>query len=104
VGVSKHAQAQLGDVVFVSLPVPGRKVAKGAELAVVESVKTAADVYAPLTGTVFEINLEVADKPALVNADPLGEGWLFRLKVGADAELTSLLSEHDYQATLDDNH
>jgi glycine cleavage system H protein len=100
VGITHHAQQALGDVVFVSLPFQGQKVAKGDVVAAVESVKSASDVFAPLTGTVVENNQAALTDPALINADPLGEGWLFKLRVAAPGEVASLLSEAHYEATL----
>ena len=96
VGISDYAQDALGDVVFVDLPAL-KSVAAGATIAVVESVKTASDIYAPVAGEVIEVNGALADKPELLNSSPYGEGWLFKMKVNpADAE--GLLSAADYQA------
>ena len=96
VGISEYAQSQLGDVVFVELPKIGAKVAKGAQTGVVESVKSASEVYSPLTGEVVEINQEIVNNPALVNQDPLGKGWFFKVKIGNDNELASLKDKGAY--------
>jgi glycine cleavage system H protein len=100
VGISDHAQAQLGDVVFVELPAVGAKLAKGASAAVVESVKAASDVFAPLSGEVVEVNKGVDAQPGLINEDAMGRGWIFKIKLADAGELASLLSEPDYQAFL----
>ena len=100
VGITDHAQSALGDIVFVELPEPGREVAAGEECAVVESVKAASDIFAPLAGRVSETNAALADDPALINRDPLGEGWFFRL-VPADAKtFESLMDEAAYAALV----
>jgi glycine cleavage system H protein len=98
VGVTDYAQKQLGDVVFVELPEPGLQVAKGAQVAVVESVKAASEVFAPIGGEVVEINVELEQAPARVNEDPLGAGWFFRLRLGAAADLSELMDEQAYAA------
>ena len=100
VGISDHAQEALGDVVFVELPALGAELAKGDGAAVVESVKAASDVFAPVSGEVIEINKEVDAQPALINEDAMGRGWIFKIKVADAAELASLLSEVDYAAFL----
>lgn len=97
IGISAHAQEQLGDIVFAEVPDAGRHVTKGQEAAVVESVKAASDVYAPVSGEVIEGNQALVDDPALVNSDPEGEGWFFRLKLEDPSELDGLMSENDYQ-------
>ena len=97
VGISNHAQEQLGDIVFAEVPEAGRKVSKGQEAAVVESVKAASDVYAPVSGEVVEGNQAVADDPALVNSDPEGAGWFFRLKLSNPGELDGLMDEAAYR-------
>lgn len=97
VGITDHAQSLLGDLVFVELPGVGREVAKGATVAMIESVKAASDVYAPLTGTIVEVNSAVADNPSVVNSDPMGAGWLFKLRFHHSSELSELLNETDYQ-------
>ncbi|HEU4696268.1 MAG TPA: glycine cleavage system protein GcvH, partial [Sphingomicrobium sp.] len=87
IGISNHAQEQLGDIVFAEVPDAGRRLSKGQEAAVVESVKAASDVYAPVSGEVIEGNQAVADDPALVNTDPEGQGWFFKLKLDNPGEL-----------------
>jgi glycine cleavage system H protein len=96
VGVSDYAQSQLGDIVFVDLPSPGKKVEKGKELAVIESVKAASDVYAPVSGEVVEVNADLGAAPALVNEDPLERGWLVKLRLSNAAEIASLMDEGAY--------
>src|SRR6266511_232296 len=96
VGITDHAQQELTDVVFVELPALGRKVKAGEACAVVESVKTASDIYAPVSGEVVEVNKAVTDNPALTNTDPYGAGWFFKLRLGAPAEVNALLSAADY--------
>jgi glycine cleavage system H protein len=100
VGITDYAQGQLGDVVFVELPEPGRAVAKGKEAAVVESVKAASEVYAPVSGTVTEANAALVEDPSLVNAAPEGEGWFFRLALADPSELEGLMDEGAYKAFL----
>ena len=100
VGISDHAQEALGDVVFVELPALGAKLAKGDSAAVVESVKAASDVFAPVSGEVVEVNKDVDAQPALINEDAMGRGWIFKIKVANASELASLLSEADYAAFL----
>jgi glycine cleavage system H protein len=96
VGISDHAQHELTDVVFVELPAVGRKVKAGEACAVVESVKTASDIYAPVSGEVVEINPQLAQHPELVNTAAYGEGWFFKLKLSDPAEVGRLLSSEDY--------
>lgn len=96
VGITKHAAEQLGDVVFVEVPEAGRKVGAGGEAAVVESVKAASDVYAPVGGEVTEGNTALADEPAKVNADPEGDGWFFKLKGVNKAEFDKLMTKAQY--------
>lgn len=98
VGITDYAQSQLGDIVFVDVPEEGKKVAKGDEAAVVESVKAASDVYSPVSGTVIEGNADLADNPALVNEDADGEGWFFKLTLSDPSELDSLMDETKYEA------
>ena len=98
VGITDYAQAQLGDVVFVEVPPAGTEVAKGKEAAVVESVKAASDVYAPVSGTVTEANAELEGDPSLVNTAPEGNGWFFKLKLADPAELEGLMDETAYKA------
>ena len=97
VGITDHAQRALGDLVFVQLPEVGADVAKGAVAAVVESVKAASDIYAPLSGTVVETNSATVNDPALINADAMGAGWLFKIKLSNAGELTGLLDENAYR-------
>jgi glycine cleavage system H protein len=97
VGISDHAQQALGDIVFAEVPEPGKQLGKGDEAAVVESVKAASDVYAPVGGEVIEGNQAVADDPALVNRDPEGEGWFFKLKLSDAGELDGLMDEAAYR-------
>jgi glycine cleavage system H protein len=98
VGITDFAQSQLGDVVFVEVPEAGRQVSKGGEAAVVESVKAASDVYAPVSGEVTEGNQALVDQPDLINSDPAGEGWFFRLRLSEPAELDGLMDEAAYRA------
>jgi len=97
VGITEYAQSQLGDIVFVEVPEEGKEVSKGDDAAVVESVKAASDVYAPVSGTVIEGNEALADNPALVNEDPEGEGWFFKLTLSDTSELDSLMNDSAYQ-------
>ena len=101
VGITDFAQGQLGDVVFVEVPEAGRHVAQGGEAAVVESVKAASDVYSPVSGEVTEGNPAVVDEPALVNSDPEGEGWFFRLRLADTNELNDLMNADQYKAYCD---
>jgi glycine cleavage system H protein len=96
VGITDHAQRQLGDLVFVELPEIGRVLKKGDAAAVVESVKAASDVYAPISGEVVDANKAVADQPALVNEDAQGQGWLFQLKIGDPSEIEALMDASAY--------
>jgi len=96
VGISDHAQAQLGDMVFIELPEPGMSYEQGDACAVVESVKAASDVYAPLTGEIIENNSALEDSPELVNSDPYGDGWLFRMQLSDPSELDGLLDPEAY--------
>src|SRR6185295_5336400 len=96
IGISNYAQEQLGDVVFVEVPQAGRKIAKGESVAVVESVKAASDIYSPASGEVTEANAALAESPGDVNADPMGKGWFFKLKLANKAELDSLMDEAAY--------
>lgn len=100
VGITNFAQDKLGDLVFVELPGVGTKFKKGAAAATVESVKAASDVYAPVSGEVTEVNAKLGAEPALVNAAPMGEGWLFKLKIADAKELDGLLDEPAYNASL----
>jgi len=98
IGITAYAQEQLGDVVFVEVPAVGRKVAKGESIAVVESVKAASDIYAPVAGEVTEANAALADTPGDVNAEPMGKGWFFKLKLADAGELDGLMDEKAYEA------
>jgi glycine cleavage system H protein len=100
VGITDHAQHELTDVVFVELPEVGRQVKAGEACAVVESVKTASDIYSPVSGEVVEINKPVVDDPALVNREPFGGGWFYKIKLSNAAELSALLSPESYQAQI----
>ncbi len=97
IGISDYAQEQLGDVVYVELPEIGQKFSAGAQAAVVESVKAASEIYAPVGGEVTEVNNALDDDPALVNSDAIGQGWFFKLKLDNAAELEALLDESSYQ-------
>ena len=106
VGISDYAQEQLGDVVYVELPEVGRTVAQNEEAAVVESVKAASEVYAPVSGEVLEVNQALEDDPALVNGDATGEGWFLKVRLSAPGELDGLMDEAayaDYVAGLGDD-
>ena len=97
VGISDHAQEQLGDIVFAEVPEAGRRLTKGQEAAVVESVKAASDVYSPVSGEVIEGNGAIADDPAVINSDPEGQGWFFKLKLDSPGELDALMDETAYR-------
>ena len=96
IGITRYATEQLGDVVYIELPKIGSSIAKGAEAAVVESVKAASEIYAPVGGTVAAVNEALNDDPAKVNADPEGEGWFFKLKLTNPAELSALMTADQY--------
>jgi glycine cleavage system H protein len=100
VGITDHAQHELTDIVFVELPALGRKVKAGEACAVVESVKTASDIYSPVSGEVIETNKAAVDNPSLVNSAPYAEGWLFKLKLQDAGELTALLTPEQYSAQI----
>jgi glycine cleavage system H protein len=100
VGITPHAQEQLGDLVFVELPPSGKSFAKGAAAAVVESVKAASEVYAPITGQIVESNQSIIDDPSLVNSDPLGGGWFFKLKIADPSEIDALMDEAAYNTQI----
>ena len=105
VGISDHAQGLLGDLVYVELPNPGDRVEAGTACAVVESVKAASDVYAPLSGTVLEVNNALADKPEIINEDAYGEGWLYTLQAEVPAQADELLGPQEYAELLEsDEH
>ncbi|MFW2831066.1 glycine cleavage system protein GcvH [Sphingomonas sp. ID0503] len=101
VGITDYAQAQLGDIVFAEVPPAGTAVEKGKEAAVVESVKAASDVYAPVSGTVTEANGELEGDPALINTSPEREGWFFRLELSDPSELDGLMDADGYKAFVD---
>ena len=100
VGITDHAQHELTDVVFVELPAVGGQVKAGEPCAVVESVKTASDIYSPVSGQIVEVNQGVVDNPALVNSEPYGSGWFYKIKLSNAAELGSLLSPEDYKKQI----
>ncbi len=100
IGITDHAQQELTDIVFVELPEAGRQVKAGEACAVVESVKTASDIYAPVSGQILEPNKSVADEPALANSEPYDKGWFFKIKVSNPDELKSLLSAQQYEAQI----
>lgn len=101
VGITDHAQTALGDVVFVDLPEAGRDVAAGDQVAVVESVKAASDVYAPIGGRIVESNAALVDDPSMVNSAPTGDGWFFRMEPADPAEIDELMDADAYQAFVD---
>ncbi|MGL5837893.1 MAG: glycine cleavage system protein GcvH [Sphingorhabdus sp.] len=101
VGITDYAQSQLGDIVFAEVPAAGAKLTKGGDAAVVESVKAASDVYAPVSGTVTEGNDALADDPSLVNSDPEGAGWFFKLELDDLGQLDGLMDEAAYKAFVD---
>jgi len=104
VGITPYAQEKLGDLVFVELPSVGAKLAKGATAATVESVKAASEVYAPIGGEVTEVNARVTQEPGLVNAEPTGGGWLFKMKIADRAEIGTLMDEQAYQQVVAADH
>jgi len=97
VGITEHAAEQLGDVVFVELPEPETMVAKGDEICVIESVKAASDILAPLDGEIVEVNDAIVENPGLVNEDPLGEAWFFKMKIDDPSALDDLMDEDEYK-------
>jgi glycine cleavage system H protein len=101
VGITDFAQGQLGDIVFVELPEAGRQVTRGGEAAVVESVKAASDVYAPVDGEVTEPNAALSDDPALANSDPEGDGWFFRLRLADPSQLDGLMDAAAYKTFVE---
>jgi glycine cleavage system H protein len=103
VGITDHAQTQLGDVVFVEVPEVGRKAAQGEAVAVVESVKAASDVFTPVSGEVVEVNGDLAAQPALVNEDAEGKAWFFKIKVASEAEFEGLMDRAAYEAFVKEN-
>lgn len=102
VGITDHAQSSLGDLVYVELPEVGQDLAAGGEMAVVESVKAASDVYAPVSGSVLAVNDDLADDPETINADPYGEGWIVRLQPTEGIESGDTMDPDTYQALLDE--
>ncbi|TIX50736.1 glycine cleavage system protein GcvH [Alteraurantiacibacter aquimixticola] len=102
VGITDHAQSQLGDIVFVEVPAVGTELAKGKEAAVVESVKAASDVYSPVSGTVSEANNAIEEDPALVNSAAEGEGWFFKVELADPGELEDMMGEEEYRAFVAD--
>ena len=104
VGITPYAQEQLGDVVFVELPEVGRKAEQGKEIAVVESVKAASEIFAPVSGSVIEVNKALPDAPATVNSDPLGAGWFFKMKLSDPAQLAKLMDEAAYKTYVEGLH
>ena len=101
VGITEHASEQLGDVVFVELPEAETQVAKGDDICVIESVKAASDIAAPVDGEIVEVNDDLADNPGLVNEDPLGGAWFFKLKVEDMSQLDGFMSEDEYKDMID---
>lgn len=102
VGITDHAQAALGDLVYVELPEVNQDVESGGDMAVVESVKAASDVYAPIDGTVVEVNEALADDPEIINSDPYGEGWIVKLQPAGDVDDGELMTPDAYQELLDE--
>lgn len=100
VGITDHAQAELTDIVYAEPPKVGAEVKAGATAAVVESVKAASDIYSPLSGTVTEVNAELSANPALLNTDPFGQGWIYRMKASSPAEAEALLTSEAYAAQI----
>jgi glycine cleavage system H protein len=101
VGITDYAQEQLGDIVFVELPGVGRELQRKGDAAVIESVKAASEVYAPISGKVTEANDALADDPAKVNSDPMGQGWFFKMTIGNPSELDDLMDEDAYKAFVE---
>ncbi len=104
VGITPYAQEQLGDVVFVELPEVGRKAEAGKEIAVVESVKAASEIFAPVSGSVVDVNKALPDAPATVNSDPLGGGWFFKIKLSDPGQLSKLMDEAAYKTYVEGLH
>jgi glycine cleavage system H protein len=104
VGITDHAQHELTDVVFVELPAPGRQLQAGESCAVVESVKTASDIYAPISGSILEVNQDLSNNPALVNTDPYGKGWFFKLRLTQPNGTSQLLPPEAYAALIQASH
>ena len=104
VGITDYAQTQLGDVVYVELPEIGRRVQKGKEAAVVESVKAASEVFAPLSGEVIAVNTELSGEPGRINSDPMGHGWFMKLRIANPKEMDDLMDEKAYQGFVEGLH
>jgi len=102
VGITDHAQSALGDLVYVELPEAGQELEAGGEMAVVESVKAASDVYAPVSGSVLDVNADLADDPEKINADPYGDGWIVRLQPSGSIDSSDTMDPNAYQALLDE--
>lgn len=102
IGITDHAQEALGDLVYVELPEVGQDLSSGGDMAVVESVKAASDVYAPISGAVVAVNEALGDDPEKINADPYGDGWIVRIQPDAEIDESTLLSPNDYQSLLDE--
>ncbi|MEJ6743471.1 MAG: glycine cleavage system protein GcvH [Porticoccaceae bacterium] len=103
VGITDHAQAALGDIVYIELPEVGATLDAGSEIAVVESVKAASDIYSPLSGEVIEINPVLEDEPGTVNLSPYADGWFFRVKLSEVSELEDMMDASDYQSMVDES-
>ena len=101
IGITDYAQEQLGDVVYVELPAVGAEFARGAEVAVVESVKAASEVYAPISGSITEINTALSDNPALVNEDAMASGWFFKMRINDGSELDTMMDEAAYRSFVE---
>ena len=102
IGITNHAQEALGDLVYVELPEVGQNLDSGGDMAVVESVKAASDVYAPIAGEVVAVNEELGDDPEKINADPYGDGWIVRVRPSEEIDESALLAPNDYQTLLDE--
>jgi glycine cleavage system H protein len=100
IGITNYAQEQLGDIVYVELPEVGRRIEKGGAAAVVESVKAASDIYAPVGGEIVDVNQELAGNPGVINSDPTGQGWFFKLRISDHGQLDSLMDEAAYKAQI----
>ncbi len=103
IGITKHATEMLGDIVFVEVPEKGKSVQANGQTAVVESTKAASDVYAPISGEIFEGNQSIVDDPAKINSDPEGEGWFFKLKIKDKSELDQLMTKDEYEKFVKEN-
>jgi glycine cleavage system H protein len=101
IGITDYAQDQLGEIVYVELPAVGDKISKDDAFGVVESVKAVSDIYAPVSGTVVEVNQELPESPEMINEDPYGDGWLVKVKVSDPAELDDLLDHEEYEELID---